>query len=84
MSEQVKKNAQSKRVEVYIPRGSVSEDPNLYVSINGVNYLLPKGKTSLVPEHIKAEIARCNAARVRAEDNAAAMAAGKLPGQTMG
>ena len=82
MSEQ--KNTAAQRVEVYIPRGSVSEDPNLYVSINGVNYLLPKGKTSLVPAHVKAEIDRCNAARVRAEDNAAAMAAGKLPGQTMG
>ena len=31
---------EDKRVEVFIPRGSDREDPNLFVGINGVNYLL--------------------------------------------
>ena len=46
------------RVEVFIPRGSDREDPNLFVGINGVNYLLPRGKKSLVPSAVAAEIER--------------------------
>ena len=46
------------RVDVYIPRGYANDDPNFFVSVNGVNYLLPKGKTSKVPLHIKEEIER--------------------------
>lgn len=45
-------------VEVFIPKGYANEDPNLFVSVNGVNYLLPRGKKSMVPPHIKAEIDR--------------------------
>ena len=33
----------SERVEVYIPRGADREDPNFFVAVNGVNYLLPRG-----------------------------------------
>ena len=47
-----------KRVEVFIPRGADREDPNLFVGINGVNYLLPRGKKSMVPVHVAAEIER--------------------------
>ena len=47
-----------KRVEVFIPRGADREDPNLFVGINGVNYLLPRGKKSMVPAHVAAEIER--------------------------
>ena len=32
------------RVEVFIPKGQANEDPNLFVSVNGKNYLLPRGK----------------------------------------
>ena len=46
------------RVEVFIPRGSDREDPNLFVGINGVNYLLPRGKKSMVPAAVAAEIER--------------------------
>ena len=46
------------RVEVFIPRGSDREDPNLFVGINGVNYLLPRGKKSMVPAEVAAEIKR--------------------------
>jgi len=52
----------NKRVEVYIPRSSDREDPNLFVAINGVNYLLPKGKKSMVPQFVAQEIARSNKA----------------------
>ncbi len=47
-----------KRVEVFIPRGADREDPNLFVGINGVNYLLPRGKKSMVPEAVAKEIER--------------------------
>ena len=47
-----------KRIEVFIPRGSDREDPNFFVGINGVNYLLPRGKKSMVPPAVAEEIAR--------------------------
>lgn len=46
------------REEVYIPRGQANDDPNFFVSVNGVNYLLPKGKKSMVPKCVAAEILR--------------------------
>ena len=46
------------RVEIYIPKGAANEDPNLFVSVNCVNYLLPKGKTSTVPKHVAEEVKR--------------------------
>ena len=46
------------RIEVFIPRGSDREDPNCFVGINGVNYLLPRGKKSLVPPAVAEEISR--------------------------
>ena len=47
-----------KRVEIFIPRQSDREDPNLFVGINGVNYLLPRGKKSMVPAAVAREIQR--------------------------
>ena len=47
------------RVEVNIPRGGDREDPNLFVAVNGVNYLLPRGQKSRVPH----EVARAERAR---------------------
>ena len=58
---------EDKRVTVFIPRGLSNEDPNLFVSVNGVNYLLPKGKESLVPEFVAAEIERANKAKLGAQ-----------------
>ena len=49
---------EEKRIEVFIPRGSDREDPNLFVGLNGVNYLLPRGLKSSVPVEVAAEIAR--------------------------
>ena len=46
------------RVEIFIPRGSDREDPNLFVGINGVNDLLPRGKKSMVPKAVAQEIER--------------------------
>ena len=54
---------ENRRVEVLIPRGGEREDPNLFVGLNGTGYLLPKGKKSLVPPEVAAEIARSERAR---------------------
>ena len=46
------------KVSIHIPRGGDREDPNLFVGINGVNYLLPRGKKSEVPKEVADEIER--------------------------
>ncbi len=56
---------EEKRVEVFIPRGADREDPNFFVGLNGVNYLLPRGKKSQVPKAVAAEIARSELAAER-------------------
>ena len=44
--------------KIFIPKGYANDEPNLFVSVNGVNYLLPKGKESEVPKHVANEIKR--------------------------
>ncbi len=51
------------RVEIMIPKKSASEDDNLFVSVNGKNYLLPRGKKSKVPAFVAEEIYRSWAAQ---------------------
>ncbi len=51
------------RVNVFIPRGLSNEDPNLFVSVNGVNYLLPRGKESELPKAVALEIERAEKAK---------------------
>lgn len=51
------------RVEVFVPKGFAGEEPNLMVGLNGVNYLLPRGKTSMVPKAVADEIERSRKAQ---------------------
>ena len=44
------------RVDVFIPKGYAGEEPDLLVGVNGVNYLLPRGKTSRVPDFVAREV----------------------------
>lgn len=46
------------RVDIFVPKGNSGDDQNLLVSINGKNYLLPRGKTSKVPPEVAYEIRR--------------------------
>ena len=57
------------RVEVFIPKGGAREEPNVFVGINGVNYLLPKGQTSLVPPEVAEELERARKAQQRQDKN---------------
>lgn len=52
--------AEDEREEIFIPKSS--GEVNLLVSINGKNYLLPRGKTSKVPPEVAYEIRRAQRA----------------------
>ena len=56
---------ETSRVEVSIPRGAERGDPNVFVGINGLSYLLPRGKTSSVPPEVASELRRAERARER-------------------
>lgn len=63
-----------KLVDLFIPRGSSVDEPNVIISINGKNYVLPKGKTSKVPACVKYEYDRANRAKEAMDVRAAEMA----------
>lgn len=58
--------------EVYVPKGYSSEDANMLVSINGKNYVLPRGKKVKVPVAVANEIRRAERAQERYEASVAA------------
>ena len=51
------------RVEIFVPKGYANDEPNLMIAVNGVNYLLPKGKSSKVPAYIAEEFYRSQKAQ---------------------
>lgn len=61
-------NTTKKLEEVFIPKGNAQDEPNLFVSVNGKNYLLPKGKTSKVPPDVAYEIKRSQRAQERYDE----------------
>ena len=63
-----------KTVDLFIPRGPSIEDPNVIISVNGKNYVLPKGKTSKVPACVKYEYDRAQRAKEALDVLAAEMA----------
>ena len=62
------------KVDLFIPRGPSIEDPNVIISVNGKNYVLPKGKTSKVPTFVKYEYERAQRAKEALDVLAAEMA----------
>ena len=57
------------RVEIFVPKGYANDDPNLFISVNGVNYLLPRGKKSMVPDFVADEFYRSQKAQERMDQN---------------
>jgi hypothetical protein len=57
-----------KRVELFIPKGYANEEPNHLISVNGVNYVLPKGKKSLVPDFVAEEYHRSQRAQAKLDE----------------
>lgn len=51
------------REDIFIERAPSGDDPNLLVSINGKNFLLPRGEISNVPKYVADEIRRSQRAQ---------------------
>ena len=68
MAVQVASAATEERVDITVPRGYANDEPNLLIAVNGVNYLLPRGKTSNVPKFIAEEFYRSQAAQKALDD----------------
>ncbi len=66
-------NTDDNRVAVTLPRARKDEEPNLFVCINGVAYLVPKGETSMVPPEVAYEIKRAQDAEAYMFDQADAL-----------
>ena len=65
---------ETKKVELFIPRGASVDDPNVIIRVNGKNWVLPKGKTSKVPAFVKYEYDRAQRAKEAQDVRAAEMA----------
>ena len=59
------KNVKDKKEKIFVPKGAPGDDPNLLISINGKNYVLPRGKASEVPAFVAAEFHRSEKAQER-------------------
>ena len=57
------------REEIFVPKSYANDDQNLFISVNGVNYLLPRGKKSLVPDFVAAEFYRSQRAAEKRDEN---------------
>ncbi len=54
--------------EIFIPRARANEEINLFIGVNGVNYILPKGKRSTVPTFVADEYRRSLEAQDRLDE----------------
>jgi predicted NUDIX family NTP pyrophosphohydrolase len=63
-----KKTEGEKLVEVYIPLMN-KDNPDLMVSINDTTWLMPRGRSHRVPEHVAYEIKRAQRAEMRQMQN---------------
>ena len=57
------------KVEIFVPKGYANDEPNLFIGVNGVNYLLPKGKSSKVPKAVAEEFYRSQKAQETRDSN---------------
>ena len=51
------------KVDLFVPKGYANDEPNQLIAVNGVNYILPKGKTSKVPKFVAEEFYRSQKAQ---------------------
>ena len=54
---------EQERVDLYVPKGYANDEPNELIAVNGVNYVLPRGKTSKVPKFVADEFYRSRKAQ---------------------
>jgi hypothetical protein len=60
-------------VDLFIPKGYANDEPNFFISVNGKNFLLPKGKTSKVPPYVKEEYDRAMRAQAALDEKSDAL-----------
>lgn len=58
----------NERVDLFVDKGYANDEPNLIISVNGVLYVLPKGKTSKVPKFVADEYYRSRKAQQRLDE----------------
>lgn len=78
---QLEDDREDDRVEIMVPRGSQRDDPNVFIAVNGVSYILPKGKKSKVPKAIAEEYERSVMAESARIDHAEKMLEEATPGK---
>ena len=59
----------AERVDLFVEKGYANDEPNLLIAVNGVNYVLPRGKTSKVPKHVAAEYYRSRKAQQHLDEH---------------
>lgn len=75
MAKPIAIESENDRVRITTPRARNGEDPTLFVGINGVNYLIPKGQAVDVLPEVAEEIERAQAAEARMYDESDALKA---------
>ena len=60
-------------VDLFIPKGYANDEPNEFISLNGKNYILPRGKTSKVPPAVKREYEKSQRAQARLDEKSEAL-----------
>ena len=63
-----KKEPASAKVMITLPRAKGNESKDAFVGINGVNYLIPKGKPVEVPDFVAEELRRSEAAGLHLDE----------------
>ena len=72
---QKKTVTKAKRVDIFVPRAAAGDDQNVFIGINGRNYILPCGKTSSVPQEVADEFNRAQKAEEAASESSEALKA---------
>ncbi len=60
-------------VDLFVDRDPSDENPNLLISVNGKNFLMPRGEVSRVPKYIRDEYERSKRAQYKADKTIADM-----------
>lgn len=63
------------RVDLFVDKGYANDEPNLIIGINGVTYVLPRGKTSKVPKFVADEYIRSKKAEQALDETVSKMLA---------
>ncbi len=66
-------NPDEELVDLFVDRDPSDENQNLLISVNGKNFLMPRGEVSRVPKYIRDEYERSKRAQYKADKTIADM-----------